>query len=298
GIEIECADGKVRQCFPRLAAWIADHLENVTLYGIQQNQCAVCETTPDRLGSYTGRSAAIRDYKKYQTLFAKYSNGSSDAGEDLINRGFKLRPSVFWGHADVHQAHLPKPDILHVVYLGIFETHLMKLQAFDAAWKNLPAYPGFSPPNKEYSGVSQWTRKEMRNLVRVLLPCFATALCRPSTAERLIFTKALTCVRSIIDFMLMAQYQSHTVETIQYLERYLKAFHDPKDLEGVVADIYDEDGDFNFVKIHLLSHFADHIRRFGNIQMYSTESGETSHKIKIKEGYRWSNKNDASYEIL
>ncbi|KAG0644303.1 hypothetical protein HOY80DRAFT_1075254 [Tuber brumale] len=323
GIEIECADGKVRQCFPHLAACIADHLENVTWHGIQQNQCAVCETTPDRLGSYTGRSATIRDYKEYQTLFAENSNGSSDAREDVINRGFKLRPSVFWGLPDVHQAHLPKPDILHVVYLGIFETHLLKwiigylkkykrLQAFDVIWKNLPAYPGYSPPNNEYSRVLQWTGKEMRNLHN---------------------TKVIPR------------------RQIQYLERYLKAFHDHKDvfdeyrkdksparkvwevtawirstnhevlkqhrlsgltvterrriadkqrqeLEGVEADIYDEDVDFNIVKIHLLSHFVDHIRRFGNIQMYSTESGETSHKIMIKEGYRRSNKNDTSYQIL
>ncbi|KAG0640986.1 hypothetical protein HOY80DRAFT_859151, partial [Tuber brumale] len=241
GIEIECADGKVRQYFPRLAAWIADHLENVTLHGIQQNQCAICETTPDQFGSYTGHSAAMRDYKNYQILFAEYSNVSSDAGEDLINRGFKLRPGVFWGLPDVHQAHLPKLDILHVVYLGIFGTHLMKwiigflkkykrLQAFDAVGKNLPAYPGYSPPNKEYSRVSQWTGKEMRNLVRVLLPCFTAALRRPSTTEPLVFTKALTCVRSIIDFKRIAQYPSHTEEMIQYLEQYLEPFHDHKDV--------------------------------------------------------------------
>ncbi|KAG0641324.1 hypothetical protein HOY80DRAFT_883359, partial [Tuber brumale] len=299
GIEIECPDGKVRQCFPCLAAWIADHLENVTLNGIQQNQCAVCETTTDQLGSYTGRSAAIHDYKKYQTLFPEYSNGSSDPGEDLINRGFKLRASVYWGLPDVHPAQLPKPDILHVVYLGIFKTHLMKwiigflqkykrLQAFDAAWKNLPTYHSYSPPNKEYSRVSQWTRKEM-----VLLPCFAAALCRPCPAERLIFAKALNCVRSIIDFTLMAQYQSLTEETIQYLERYLKAFHDHKD----VFKEYGKDKS-TARKIHLPSHLADHIRRFGHIQIYSTESGETSHKIMINEDYRWSNKNDASDQIL
>ncbi|KAG0644729.1 hypothetical protein HOY80DRAFT_1097389 [Tuber brumale] len=268
GIEIECAYGKVPQCFPHLAAWIADHLENVTLHGIQQNLCAVGETTTNRSGAYTGRSAAIGDYKKYQTLCAEYSEGSSDAGEDLINHAFKLHPRVFWSLPDVHQAHLPKPDILHVVYLGIFETHLMKwiigflkkykrLQAFDAIWKNLPAYPSYP-------------------------------------------TEAM----------------------IQYLEQYLKAFHGHEDvfkeyrkdkstarkvtqrrhialeerqeLEGVVADIYDEDVDFNFVKIHLLSHFAEHKRRFGNIQTYSTESEETSLKIMIKEGYRRSNKNDAS----
>ena len=32
--------------------------------------------------------------------------------------------------------------------------------------------------------------------------------------------------------------------------------------------------------------------------MYSTESGEISHKMMIKEGYWRSNKNDASHQIL
>ncbi|KAG0641328.1 hypothetical protein HOY80DRAFT_999419 [Tuber brumale] len=261
GIEIQCADGQVPQCFPRLAAWIANYLENITLHRIPQNRYALFETTRDRLGSYTGRSAAIRDYKKYQRLFAEYFNGSSDAADDLINCGFKFHPSVFWVLPDLHQAHLPKPDILHVVYLGIFETHVMKwiigllkkykrLQAFDAVWKNLPAFPGYSPPNKAYSRVSQWTGKEPR-----LAGLMVTQRWRIADELRL-------------------------------------------ELEGVMADIYDEDVDFNFVKIHLLSHLADHMRPFGNIQMYSTESGETSYKIMIKEGYRLSNEKDASYQIL
>ena len=55
---------------------------------------------------------------------------------------------------------------------------------------------------------------------------------------------------------------------------------------------------FNFVKIHLLSHFGEHVQLFGNIQMYSTKSGETSHKTMIKEGYRRSNRNNASHQIL
>ena len=191
----------------------------------------------------------------------------------------------------------------------------------------------------------------MRNLIKVILPCFAASLCRPNAAEHPTFTKALTCVRSIVDFTLMSQYTRHTDETIEYLEQYLKAFHDHEDVfkeyqrgkstarkvrevtarlqdensevlnqhrlveataakrrriaeeqrrnfDGLVAAIYDEDVDFNFVKIHVLSHFRDHIRCFGNIQMYSTESGETNHKTMIKEGYRRSNKNDASHQIL
>jgi len=34
GIPIDCADGKVRRCFPILATWIADHMENVALHRI------------------------------------------------------------------------------------------------------------------------------------------------------------------------------------------------------------------------------------------------------------------------
>ena len=66
----------------------------------------------------------------------------------------------------------------------------------------------------------------------------------------------------------------------------------------ILLMIYEEDVDFNFVKIHLLSHFRDYIWRFGNIQMYSTESWETNHKRIVEEGYWWSNKGDASHQIL
>ena len=65
-----------------------------------------------------------------------------------------------------------------------------------------------------------------------------------------------------------------------------------------MADIHDKDIDFKFVKIHLWSHFGDHEWHFGNIRIYSTESGETSHKTIIKESYQRSNRKDASHQIL
>ena len=70
---------------------------------------------------------------------------------------------------------------------------------------------------------------------------------------------------------------------------------DDRDEENELRmDMINAESHFNFVKMHLLSHFCDHIRQFGNTPMYSTEIGELAHKTQIKEGWRQSNKNDAA----
>jgi len=90
----------------------------------------------------------------------------------------------------------------------------------------------------------------------------------------------------------------HRLSGATAAKRHRIADEPPQDLDEIVADIYDKDVDFNLVKLHLLSHFGDHVWHFDNIQMYSTVSGETSHKTMIKERYRRSNRNDASHQIL
>jgi len=63
-------------------------------------------------------------------------------------------------------------------------------------------------------------------------------------------------------------------------------------------DMIHGESPFNFIKIHLLSHFCDHIRQFGNIPMYSTEIGELDHKRQIRAGWRRSNKNNTARESV
>jgi len=63
-------------------------------------------------------------------------------------------------------------------------------------------------------------------------------------------------------------------------------------------DLVRGESHFNFIKMHLLSHFCDNIPQFGNIPMYSTEIGELAHKTQIKAGWRQSNKNDAARQIV
>ena len=50
GIPIDCADGKVRLCFPILSTWIVDHMENVALHGLKSNACPNCVVPMQKLG--------------------------------------------------------------------------------------------------------------------------------------------------------------------------------------------------------------------------------------------------------
>jgi len=74
---------------------------------------------------------------------------------------------------------------------------------------------------------------------------------------------------------------------------------DNRDQENeLIMDMIHGETHFNFIKMHLLSHFCDHIRQFVNIPMYSTEIGELAHKTQNKDGWRQSNKNDAAGQMV
>jgi len=51
------------------------------------------------------------------------------------------------------------------------------------------------------------------------------------------------------------------------------------------------DADFNFPKIHLMSHWAEQIRRSGALQQYSAERHQQAHKMNLKDGWNASNHN-------
>ena len=56
-------------------------------------------------------------------------------------------------------------------------------------------------------------------------------------------------------------------------------------------------GDFNFPKIHLLSHYNTQIRNFGRLPQYSTEVTEALHK-PFKDAYQRSNHMNATKLFL
>jgi len=51
------------------------------------------------------------------------------------------------------------------------------------------------------------------------------------------------------------------------------------------------DADFNFPKIHLMSHWVEQIHCYGALQQYSAERHEQAHKTNLKDGWNASNHN-------
>jgi len=151
-----------------------------------------------------------------------------------------ISQNIFHGLDRVSASDLYKPHILYTIYLVLFK-HMMdwiegflkkhrRLQAFDEVWKALPPYPGFLVPKKAYREVTQWQGKEMRTLGRGILGVLAISLRQPGGAQAIPFKCALRCVRALLDFNMIAQYRSHTPDTIAYMEEYQDQFHWMKDI--------------------------------------------------------------------
>src|SRR5437588_2667098 len=70
----------------------------------------------------------------------------------------------------------------------------------------------------------------MRNLGRIVIAAFATALRAPNDVQRMAFRIATRCVAAIVDFHLMAQYSTHTETTLDYIQSFLDDFHEEKEI--------------------------------------------------------------------
>ena len=58
-----------------------------------------------------------------------------------------------------------------------------------------------------------------------------------------------------------------------------------------------DDSSFNFVKMHLLTHFTSHVKELGHLSNVSSELPETLHR-ELKDAFRRSNKVNADFQIL
>src|ERR1700734_415108 len=141
-------------------------------------------------------------------------------------------------------------------------------------------YSGLQHFKKGISLVSQWTGTKHKQMQRVFITLLAGA---PNVDDHV-----LTVVCALTDFIYYAQFQLHTLETLNAMQACLDTFHLHKDVFiklGLCED-------FNIPKFHAMQHYINAIRSLGSADGYNTEFSERLHIDYAKEGYRASNKRD------
>jgi len=112
---------------------------------------------------------------------------------------------------------------------GFLQRH-GKAAVFDEIWAGIPLYPNVYHCGKAYWQISQWSGKEMQNFGHIIYPVLAGALHDPLPRHRAVFQRALTCIRSLVYWSLVVEYQTHPTETLNYLADFLEEFHATKDV--------------------------------------------------------------------
>ncbi|KAI5990101.1 hypothetical protein EDD15DRAFT_2170625 [Pisolithus albus] len=288
GVELVCADGQIRRVFPILAAYIGDHPEQCLVACCAENRCPKCLVPAKERGVNT--RFPPRDHT--QTTCTLHEQATGQYPPNFVAQGLRPVFSPFWAelpHADIFTA--ITSDILHQLHQGIFKDHFKKWctvlvgkQDFDARFRAMPVFSGLRHFKDGISKVKQWTGADHKQVQRIFLAALVGAAPHPDVI------KAGSC---LLDFIYLAQYQSHTDRTLAALQQALDGFHAAK-------DIFVELGcreHFNVPKIHSLQHYIETIRSLGSLDGLNTETSERLHIDFAKKAYAASNRRDYTIQM-
>ncbi|QRV74378.1 C2H2 zinc finger [Ceratobasidium sp. AG-Ba] len=285
GVEVPCADGAVRRIYPVLASYVADFPEQCRVACCKTNFCPLCTVHPDKKGDLGNSPPRTRD-DMVEALEEHRAHGSIN----FVRWGmFEVDP--FWkDYPYVRLDCLMSPDLLHQMHKGVMKDHLTKWlqhllgsQKVDERHTSMPEYHGMRHFKNGISTVSQWTGRELKEMVKVLLPIMADVE----------HTAAVKAGRALMDFLYLAHSSSLTDSDLADMEQALRTFHENKQIFRQKGCITTKKAFHGIPKIHMMQHYVYLIKMLGTPDGYNTETSERLHIDFAKMGYRASNKVNA-----
>jgi hypothetical protein len=292
GIPMMTADGLWRRCHPIFAIFIGDYPEQTLVTCTYNGRCPKCEVTHDQLGEFRlfpsrVHSDAIDIYRLADDDVTLFHRACRDSGLKSVYHPFwqSLRLT------DIYQS--ITPDILHQLLQGIVRhvvTWLSSPSVFgsneiDRRCRVLPPNHSITLFSKGITTLSRVSGKEHKDMCRILLGLII-GLPLPGGG---VPSRVVKAVRSILDFVYLAQLPTHTTDTLRRLQESLETFHANKDVFVVLGT---REG-FNIPKLHSMLHYSSSILLFGSTDNYNTEQTERLHIEFTKDAYRSTNRKDA-----
>ena len=292
GLDMLSGDGVWRRCHPIFAAFIGDYPEQALVTCTYYGHCPKCTVPPTQLGEYGSFPPRI-----HSKLLDTYQLADSDVRTFYRACGEVVMKPIyhpFWETlplTDVFRS--ITPDILHQVHQGMVKhiiswvTCIFGAAAINARCCAIPPGHDIMLFTKGITSLSRVSGLVHKKICTILLG-LVVDLSVPGGQDS---TRIIRAVHALMDFIYLAQYKSHTTDTISEMRDCLKKFHDNK---SVFIDLGIREN-FNFPKLHSLLHYASSIQLFGTTDNYNTEQTERLHIDFAKDPYRATNhKNEYS----
>ena len=209
GVEMVCADGRIRRVFPVLTAFIRDHPEQCLVACCAENQCPKCLVPPDQRGA----NSSFLLCNQTQTTHVLHAQATGQYPPEFIANGLRPVFAPFWAelpYTDIFTC--IASDILHQLHPGIFKDHfkkwcstLVNKKYFDDRFCAMPIFPGLHHFKEGISKIKQWTGADHKQLQHVFVSALVGAT--PNSV-------VIKLGQSLLDFIYLAQYQSHTDKTL------------------------------------------------------------------------------------
>jgi hypothetical protein len=286
--------GEKRNCFPRIAAYIADNPEQALINVASYGSAPMSTATKAELGNSRPSPPRTREWiisRIRHILRCVDPNNFTEYKDAARARGLNGVHKPFWEDLPGYETHLCiSPDILHGGH-RFWRDHILQwvvnligFPELDRCLKLVQPSVGLRHFSKGIGHLTQWTGREDRELQRVLVAVLHW--------NSKIDTRTMQSLRAIQDFLYLAQYRSHSHETLEYLEDALNTFHETKAIfirngswrgkRGVI-------GHFNIPKLAGLHAYLHHIPQMGSSPQYSSEITETLHQTMAKMAYKITN---------
>ncbi|KAI1786027.1 hypothetical protein LXA43DRAFT_1065395 [Ganoderma leucocontextum] len=270
GMRLVSGDGLVRRGHPILATYVGDYPEQVLVSGCKTGECPKCDIPRRDVGEASEPSRPLRNLEKVLDALSAIEEGPRVFTRACREAGIKPLFHPFWEDLPYTNIFLSiTPDILHQLYQGLIK-HLVAwiqeaygTEEIDARCRRMPLNQSLRHFAKGISQMSRVTGKEHQDISRILLGLII-GLPLPGGVSPACLVRA---TRAMLDFLYLAQYPTHTSQTLDLLQEHLEVFHANK---SVFVDLGIR-GSWQLPKLHSLDHYRCSIELFGTTDNYDTQ---------------------------